>query len=168
VGTGAPFNGTGFLVNFRDLDQNIIMTAGHNIFREKRRVTSIKIFFSEVLKVPNNTITATGDQLIVSKEYESDPEDDIEDYGFIVFGNGKRDEKLGGMAFSALITDDSLKSIKQGNVAGYLNNKLERASGKFGPIRDKQLSYHIKTEQGISGGPVWVDYQRCDTVVGIQ
>ena len=143
------------------------MTAGHNIFSQNQRVTSINVIFSDQLRQNPNFVIATGNQLFVSPEYEKDPENDVEDYGLIVLEGTKR----GGYAFSALITDAELKNLKTIYLAGYPTDgdkQLQKAGGNFNQIDDKQLSYGIETKPGMSGGPVWVDYLRLDTVIGIQ
>lgn len=144
------------------------MTAGHNIFHEKKHVRSITVVFQKGLLQQDDVtkVTAEGNQLFVSEEFKNDPENDVEDYGLIVLGG----RKLGGYAFSALITDVTLKKINLIGLAGYSADlaKLERGKSSLAQIGPRQLSYRVSTVPGMSGSPVWVDYQYCDTVIGIQ
>ncbi|KAF2464378.1 uncharacterized protein BDR25DRAFT_381159 [Lindgomyces ingoldianus] len=165
----APLYGTGFLVNFRDVAKKlIIVTAGHNIFDGGKRVHSIRISFSELLVPKIDPIVATEDrQLFVSEEYKSNSSKEADDYGLIVLDG----EKVGGFAFSAIIPDSVLKDrATEANIVGYRaegEKGLAKVSGRFEQVSERQISYRINAQPGLSGGPIWTDYAGCDTAIGI-
>jgi V8-like Glu-specific endopeptidase len=160
--------GTGFLVNFRDSAKDCIMTAGHNIVNKACSVNKIEASFPRGEKM-----TALGNQCFVSKIYKDNPDEvnDKDDYALIAVPPG--DKKLGGFGFSAVIPENQLiqgSVFVYGYASGGGLQGFESSLVK-GKLKEKprQLFHSVKTQPGVSGGPVWIKHQDdYYTAIGIQ
>lgn len=128
------------------------------------------------------TVTKPDEEFYISESYKKVPNDTnpVDDYGCILLPREKdssgKEKARDGFGFSLPLAFTDLKgsglSAFVGGYPGILNmgNNAEfrYAFGEFGTVDVGQLFYHATTEQGQSGGPVWVVYKGYETVIGIQ
>lgn len=177
-------NGTGFYVNLPGTKDDVILTAGHNLISEtSRRATDLTV-------LGNSPISIGADEFKISKSYEQEPngKQAVNDYGIILVPRVNNQPRAGfGYSLKLGIDEDLNRTV---HVTGY-KGKVSKPGNSLGSTpsdKDKQntdmnkpvdstgkatsdgeqLVYGARTEQGMSGSPVWVAYNGYPTVVGIQ
>ncbi|KAI8963486.1 hypothetical protein F5Y11DRAFT_356292 [Daldinia sp. FL1419] len=187
---GSEKHGNGFYVNVPNATYDVILTAGHNLVDGPQHYCSnIKIVndpLEEIVKDPldEKDILVNPDMIRVSSKYFEDPGElnAAFDYGVILIERQtlKRHRGFGfhimlGPA-SQLSTECENKDVLQDRmvyVCGYtpkdspLENQPRRSEGKCVAANKFQLRYDADTEQGMSGGPVWIGFRGVETVVAI-
>jgi len=191
-GTEPPAVGTGFFLNVPGMTKDVLVTAGHNLIRpptdpgsKPKRTPKIGIRCHDVKGNPT-TVLVTDADYHITEQYEQSqaPENAVHDYGIILLDrlqsdNGDPQPRI-GFGFNVLLAAMDLHSEEQGVelsalVGGYpgKENKSEtphyrQGTGTFGKHEDRQVLYNAGTDEGMGGGPVWVNYGGEDIVVGIQ
>jgi len=186
--------GTGWFINVPGATQDIIVTAGHNLIRPAKDAQSHPERTSEInIRITNEegqiyTETVKPDRYRICKKYELQPgpaADSADDYGVILLdrqivnGVPKPRKAFGyNMVLAAMdLSTPEPGAVLVGQVGGYPANtqgapterpKFRFAAATFGKHAERQLYYHAGTDQGMSGGPVWVNFLGHDIAVGIQ
>lgn len=169
-------------MNLPGTKDDVILTAGHNLISESgRRATDLTI-------LGNSPISIGADGFKISKSYEQEPngKQAVNDYGIILVPRVNNQPRPGfGYSLKLGIDEDLNRTV---HVTGYKGkeNKPGNSLGGTPSSKDKlnmnkpvdstgkatsdgeQLVYGARTEQGMSGSPVWVAYNGYPTVVGIQ
>ncbi|KAF8451723.1 hypothetical protein BDZ91DRAFT_802618 [Kalaharituber pfeilii] len=187
-----PGYGTGFFLNVPGSRQDVIVTAGHNLVQPGRdgpKVTpkiGIRLIDSEIHSQVTEFVTP--DAYHIASRYKSSPgpmADSADDYGVILIdrpivnGTPRPREAFGfNIVLAAMdLTTDQPGSMLSAHVGGYPGLHQDRnldippkfgfGSGHFGKYADRHLYYHGGTDQGMSGGPIWVNFLGEEIVVGI-
>lgn len=164
---GTNRDGSGFLVHF-SASYDVILTAGHNMISSKAPTTDMKVHIGSVAVIP-----VTQSQYRVSASYSSDQTKEEDDFGAILlplgtfaqynvrcgFGYSLRlayEEHLGGRMFVT-----GYRAITKAGAP-------DQADGVFVTCTANQLQYTANTEAGLSGSPVWMEYQGAPCVVAVQ
>ncbi|KAK6522972.1 hypothetical protein TWF281_002399 [Arthrobotrys megalospora] len=156
-------NGSGFLVNIPGSTTGCILTAGHNLWLDKRTPRR----YAEDLEITfpgKDPIQITKAQFMVPLPFRERLDPD-HDYGVIVLPGyqGK------GFGYSTIITDTALNAATA-MVFGYPNEKPKTMWGSGGAlykVEKMQLQHTLDTSRGQSGSPVYIWYKGYWTVVGI-
>ncbi|KAH8647459.1 hypothetical protein BGZ60DRAFT_535345 [Tricladium varicosporioides] len=158
--------GTGFYVNIPGTQHDIIFTAGHNLIdKTGQRSQKLTILGTE----PRDNIDV-GDNYRICDAYARDPmtAKTADDYGIILVPRKNGHPRPGfGFCLKLAYIDDLGGEVR---VTGYRDttppgNPIE-STGSY-TCTDNQIQYTARTEQGVSGSPVWVAYNGHETVVGI-
>lgn len=169
-------------MNLPGTKDDVILTAGHNLISESgRRATDLTV-------LRDSPISIGADGFKISTKYEKEPngKQAVNDYGIILVPRVNSQPRPGfGYSLKLGIDEDLNYTV---HVTGY-KGKVSKPGNKLGsPPSDKdkqnmnkpvdstgkatsdgeQLVYGARTEQGMSGSPVWVAYNGYPTVVGIQ
>lgn len=171
--------GTGFFINIpATASHEVILTAAHNLIDAKGKPTKDLIVHLPRVD-PNGPPDAPAviarypvpdaDIRISASYRKKQTDNDAEDFGAILLPRGA----VRGYGFGY-----SLKLAYEQTLRGDVYVSGYRAMTPPGhPITssglciccyDKQLEYRAETEQGISGSPVWFEFERVQTVVAIQ
>ncbi|OKL61294.1 hypothetical protein UA08_03759 [Talaromyces atroroseus] len=171
-------NGTGFYVNLPGAKEDIILTAAHNLISEtKQRSTALCVLGSAPIAIPDGKFE-------ICSKYEKNPgeKEAVNDYGAIFVPRIANNQAKPGFGYSLKLgIDEDLKG--RVHVTGYKGREkkatptvpagtasdlgeLVESSGRYAGD-GSQLLYEADTEQGMSGSPVWVEYNGYPTVVGI-
>jgi len=194
-GEAEPLSGSGFFLNLPDIqDKHVILTAAHNLILNQRRSLDVKVIYNNpfeiesdhtgekvkfaddkhgaIIEVPIDN-TEGSRNVHICKAYNGGGDPSV-DYGVITIprtsANGPR-----GFGFSlALAYGTSLN----GNISGFKTDKSiplvkktlrPPTSSAFNMTYHKNhVKYQATTEKGMSGSPVWVEYQKYLAVVAIQ
>ncbi|KAI5462815.1 hypothetical protein BGZ63DRAFT_462195 [Mariannaea sp. PMI_226] len=185
---GQGKHGNGFFVNIPINTFDVIFTAGHNLVDAPQHYCgNIRII------TPTGEIPVTPEMTRVHKRYFDEPDEmnAIYDYGIILLRRpgGHRDPRR-GFGFSLMLGlspplrgdaapkgEEEKDMVQDRNlyVSGY-RPVVQDSPGKGPPRRSDgkcvlagthQLIYKAKTEEGISGGPVWLGFRGVETVVAI-
>jgi len=186
--------GTGFFLNVPGATQDVIVTAGHNLIKPAKDAQSQPELTSNIdVQITSEegkiiTETVTPDRYHICTKYKeqlSATADPADDYGVIlldrpiVSGVPKPRDAFGyNIVLAAMdLSTPEPGTVLAGQVGGYPGNKqgaptdrpkFSFAPAGFGKHADRQLDYHAGTDQGMSGGPVWVRFLGDDIAVGIQ
>jgi len=186
-----PAIGTGFFLNVPGASKDVLVTAGHNLIRppkspgdKPQRTQQIEVRLYDSDGNPTTEKVEPSDYHIAAPyEQSQTPENAVHDYGIILLdrpivdGKPKPREAFG---FDIVLAAMDLQSKELGTnliafVGGYpgiLNktptSEFRQGSGTFGRHKDRQVLYHAGTDQGMSGAPIWVNYDGEEVVVGIQ
>ncbi|THH20746.1 hypothetical protein EW146_g693 [Bondarzewia mesenterica] len=154
--------GSGFFVNIPDTSYDVILTAAHNLISPTGKFSSNLT----VLLADGSLMPVTDFR--VSEAYKA-KQTPMVDYGAILLPRPSTGAR-GGYPFNMkLAYEDSFKGDIY--VSGY---RVETppghpttSSGRCVGCYAEQLEYKAVTEQGISGSPVWIEYQGLQTVIAI-
>jgi hypothetical protein len=191
AGSGRPAVGSGFFLNVPGATKDVFVTAGHNLIRPQtdpdskpRRTSKIGIRCHDAKGKPT-TVMVTDADYHITEQYEQSqaPENAVHDYGIILLDRPRSDngdpQPRYGFGFNVVLAAMDLRSEEPGAltalVGGYPGKDnggeklcFSHGTGTFGEHKDRQVLYHAPTDQGMDGGPVWVNYGGEDIVVGIQ
>ncbi|KAF8460889.1 hypothetical protein BDZ91DRAFT_851308 [Kalaharituber pfeilii] len=185
-----PAIGTGFFLNIPGTTQDVIVTAGHNFIRapkpgqtQAQRVQKIVLWLQDAGgKWSTQVVMPT--QCRVAQPYEQSPtqQNAIYDYGIILLDRTDSHIPRDSLGYNIALASMDLNSSSLGQgvglnaqVGGYPGSSnfiskdpiLETGNGRFTHVDKRQLHYTAATDQGMSGGPVWVDFGGEAVVVGI-
>lgn len=159
LGMEATYNATGTII-----EGKYIVTAAHNLYDSwKSNLIEVEVIYkSSIGEVKTSTITKEEIQRTRKTSHYtlSYPTD----YAFLRLGNAV------DIADSVKInTEVSINDIKNIKVAGYPDGTLLYGSGAIiRPIpNDATFYYAVDTVKGMSGGPVWTEFNSEDLLVGI-
>ncbi|KAH8887284.1 hypothetical protein GQ53DRAFT_827448 [Thozetella sp. PMI_491] len=169
---GEARQGNGFYVNIPNKAFDVILTAGHNLVdAPKQYCTDIRI------------VTATGktpvspDMIHVCQRYSDDPSElnAIYDYGVILLRRSSPTQQGFGFGCSLMLglaQDEDMLQDRLLYVSGYRPWEFppaqpRKSEGNCVSSGEDQLQYKAKTEEGMSGGPVWLGFRGVETVVAI-
>ncbi|RYO94327.1 hypothetical protein DL766_000604 [Monosporascus sp. MC13-8B] len=178
---GVAKEGNGFYVNVPNKTFNVILTAGHNIVDAPHHYcANLRIVTA------HGEIPVPREKVHVCSQYIENPTElnAIYDYAAILLDRGT---PIRGFGFSlqlglAPLPEDSRESAEEENdilqdqplnVGGYRPGDFpsscppSRAGGKCISAGRHQLMYTAETVEGISGGPVWLEYRGFETIVAI-
>ncbi|KAF8438787.1 hypothetical protein BDZ91DRAFT_853903 [Kalaharituber pfeilii] len=179
--------GSGFFLNIPGAGKDVIVTAGHNLVRppkpgQPRPARTEKIgIWSKDAHGKWTTQIVKPTQYRIAEPYERSPttENSIHDYGVILLDRGTTARDAFGYNIALASMDLNSKLLGDGAglnaiVGGYpatANSgeepELETGFGRFTKNSERQLHYSAPTDQGMSGGPVWVDFGGEPVAVGI-
>lgn len=158
--------GSGFFINIPDINVDVILTAAHNLINEKgSHSTDMEITTSDST-VP---IIPKDSDIHISRAYLVDQTPPA-DWGAILVqpnSNSLRSK----LDLCIKLSYESLKG--EVRVTGYrarTGNQVEApvtSSGRCIGCSDKQLKYLARTERGISGSAVYMEYEGRYTAVAI-
>lgn len=170
-------------MNFPGTKDDVILTAGHNLISESgRRATDLTI-------LGDSPISIGADGFKISTSYEKEPngKQAVNDYGIILVPRVNSQVRSGfGYSLKLGIDEDLNRTVhvtgykgkvtKAGNKVGSTSSDKDKKQNMNKPVDStgqatsdgEQLVYGARTEQGMSGSPVWVAYNGYPTVVGIQ
>ncbi|KAM4068143.1 trypsin-like peptidase domain-containing protein [Hirsutella rhossiliensis] len=168
-------SGTGFLVNMPLTRKYCIMTAGHNITRPgEGRANSVDVIFPNGLK-----LTAKAAELFVSNVYDTSPtlshqhDSSYSDYALIVknvdWEEADEATRMQGCSLSILPTRNTPPHTR-GTVYGYSKgNELQTKTTSLftSGFQPRYLEYTMETQEGVSGGPIFVSSGNGDVAIGI-
>lgn len=184
--------GSGFFLNIPGTTKDVIVTAGHNLIRPPKQGQSTPERVQKIdVRVKGadgkwSTQSVTHTQCFIAEPYEKSPTaaNAIYDYGVILLDRAKADETRDALGFNIVLAsmDPSSQSLGPGDVGlvssvgGYpaVSNsedgdpELETANGRFAQHAERQVHYTAASNQGMSGGPIWVNFGGETVVVGIQ
>ncbi|KAF9465825.1 hypothetical protein BDZ94DRAFT_1320103 [Collybia nuda] len=171
---GSPAVGNGFFVGIPDTTtHHIIFTAAHNLTtREGVRTADLTAVYETNPPDPSNppgtriTQIVPEEDIYICEGYTKTgrPEDD---YGFIRIKRNAT-EKTFGFGFSIkLAYEDYFKDKIY--VSGFEpgNRAFNIANGACMECYTKIVVYEAKTQQGISGSAVWIDYKNSQVAIAI-
>ncbi|KAF3272377.1 hypothetical protein TWF970_010099 [Orbilia oligospora] len=165
---GKPSTGTGFYLNVPDTKSHVIVTAGHNLINENKDLSQN----IEILKPDGKSIEVKASDVFISKSYERNPtaRNAENDYGVILT---KRDEDISknkGFGFSLMFRHEDLIG-RVLEVSGYQADseagQPKMSSGLCARSWSDLVEYEIKTEQGLSGSPVYLPCRGHEAVIAI-
>ena len=193
-GEAEPLSGSGFFLNLPDIqDKHVILTAAHNLILNQRRSLDLKVIFNNpfdidpdnsekvkfaddkhgaIIEVPVDN-TKGSRNVHICNDYKGEGDPSV-DYGVITIprtsANGPQ-----GFGFSLALAYG--KSFK-GNVSGFkIDKSIPPIKKTLRPATSSALNmtyhknhvkYQATTEKGMSGSPVWVEYQTYLAVIAIQ
>lgn len=159
LGVRIGFNSTGTL-----LEGEYLLTAAHNLYDSWRtRLISVQVSCKgrdgnlETSIVMEDDIQRARKVGHYNKTYSTD-------YAFL-----KLDERLPVQESVSLNRALNVQDIHQIEVAGYPGGLLKYARGNLvRPVPgDATIYYQVDTAKGMSGGPVWAEYQGVESIVGV-
>ncbi|KAH8808632.1 hypothetical protein F5884DRAFT_900848 [Xylogone sp. PMI_703] len=186
--------GTGFFVNLPGTQDDVILTAGHNLLGS----TGMRVFVNELGSTSNGINTSeenTGIEVNeqdfrICPEYVHDQDDKFHDYGIILlkpklerpgFGFNIRFASQGlgekGHAWDPLL--DKIIRVDNSCLQVYITGYQDDSPGETfegqgqlitkvnDRVRQDQLEYKIETKEGVSGSPVWRVDRGGESVIGI-
>lgn len=173
-------------MNFPGTKDDVILTAGHNLISEAgQRATDLTV-------LGNSPISIGADKFKISKSYEKEPNSKqaVNDYGIILVPRVNNQPRPGfGYSLKLGIDEDLNRTVHVTGYKGKVSKPVSKPGNSLGSTpsdKDKQdmnkpvdstgkatsdgeqLVYGARTEQGMSGSPVWVAYNGYPTAVGIQ
>ncbi|ETW77754.1 hypothetical protein HETIRDRAFT_453887 [Heterobasidion irregulare TC 32-1] len=160
---GALTTGSGFFVNFPDCAYDVVLTAAHNLISPAGTLSSdLTVLLADGTRVP-----ATNFRVSDAYKVQQTP---VDDYGAILLPRAPSGVPRDGYPFSMrLAFEDAFKGSIY--VSGYRADtqpgQPKTSSGACVGCYAEQLEYKAGTEQGISGSPVWIEYQGLQTAVAI-
>ncbi|KAG8532881.1 uncharacterized protein KY384_002759 [Bacidia gigantensis] len=179
---GEGKHGNGFYINIPNSKHDVILTAGHNLVDAPNHFcTQIRII------TPLAEIPVSNNNLRVCERYKVEPNENnaIYDYGVILLDRDRKAPRR-GFGFNLMLgLAASREGRKEGDVlqnralsvSGYKpqdspqnskpTNLPRRAEGSCVKANSYQLMYSAKTEEGMSGGPVWLGFRGVETVVAV-
>lgn len=201
VGEAKGLSGNGFFLNLPGVeDRHIILTAAHNLMKDRERSFNLRVIYNNPYEVdpsdPTKVIFAypakpgsnpafidievenTAPNTYICEGYASGSKDPSADYGVICIPrtspNGPK-----GFGFSLNL---AFKTVFKGtvHVSGFRAPRGDASTEPPKTIRPvtssgSKMIYHkdhveywANTEPGISGSPVWVEYNRFIAAVAIQ
>ncbi|RFU72512.1 hypothetical protein TARUN_9753 [Trichoderma arundinaceum] len=137
---GATSYGTGFFVNLPSKKYDAILTAGHNLINENKvRAQNLKVVYGV-----NDEEEAYN--FIICPQYEEHPgqKAEVSDHGYYDYG-------------VILLPKDRTEEDDDEGQFHYAVGRKKR----------KEYEYTSRTEQGMSGSPVWIEYDGQRIVIGI-
>lgn len=196
VGESKELSGNGFFLNLPGVeDRHIILTAAHNLMKNKERSYNLKAIYNNPYEVdpsdpskviftyPTNSpfiitsVENTTPNTYICQGYANGSTNPADDYGIICI---QRTSPKGpkGFGFSLNL---AFKKVFKGtvHVSGFRapaddvpeppkTIRPVTSSGSNMVYHHNYIEYWAKTEPGISGSPVWVEYNKFIAVVGIQ
>ena len=194
-GEAEPLSGSGFFLNLPDIqDKHVILTAAHNLISNQRRSLDLKVIYNNpfeidpddservkfadgkhgaIIEVPLDN-TEGSCNVHICKGYREGGDPSV-DYGVITIprtsANGPR-----GFGFSLALTY-GISFRGNVHVSGFKIDKSVPLIRTLRPATSlafnmtyhgNHVEYQATTEKGMSGSPVWVEYQRYLAVVAIQ
>ncbi|KAF8907890.1 hypothetical protein CPB84DRAFT_1767825 [Gymnopilus junonius] len=188
-GKAESFTGNGFFLRLPNLmDKYVILTAAHNVMSEGKRSFDVKLMYNNPFEADPNDPTkvryanGTVPQAIITLDIDNtDKSNDVHICSAYMKGVPVGDyaaicipRKLGeprGFAFSVKL---ALRSSFEGNVhvSGFRTTMMKTlrpvtSSAAKLIYHGDYVEYRAKTEVGISGSPVWVEYKGYPTVVAV-
>lgn len=170
--------GSGAYVNFpSSLDgiaYDVILTAGHNLIdKDGVRSADMTILVSDD---PKQNIPIPAESIRIAKAYEDDRECLEADWGVILMERKNWKVRKG---FGYTLKLEDVEFIPGAiHVHGYrdkttpgkpvMNTGECVASIKQSRPGGEQLRYKVTTEQGMSGSPVWAEYNGREMIVAVQ
>ncbi|GBE84698.1 hypothetical protein SCP_0606780 [Sparassis crispa] len=157
--------GSGFFLNFPEVSDLLILTAAHNLISPTNQDSEqLRVYLAD-----GTSLDILGSW--VCPRYRG-PREDVDDYGAILVQRDPKVPAKSGFGFNMKL--GQLERLP-GNifVTGYrAQGQTQRtpttSTGPFVACHDGlQIEYRVKTEQGISGSAVWLDYDGFPTVVAI-
>ncbi|KAI3316916.1 hypothetical protein HD806DRAFT_527476 [Xylariaceae sp. AK1471] len=172
-------NGNGFFVNVPNEKYDVIFTAGHNLVESKDQYcTSIRILTTpRMVRVcqrymdnPKETNAAYDYGVILLERNLNNP---IRGFGFnLALGIAPPLQRA--QTDKAQTSEDKIDVLQDQTVyvSGFRpgdppTKRPARSTGKCIYGNQRQLIYEADAEQGMSGGAVWADFRRLETVVAI-
>lgn len=196
VGESKGLSGNGFFLNIPGVeDRHIILTAAHNLMKNGDHSFNLKAIYNNPYEVdpsdpskviftyPTNSpfievsVENTSPHTYVCEGYAQGSTNPADDYGIICIprtpGVGPK-----GFGFSLNL---AFRKVFKGtiHVSGFRAPRGDASeppktirpvtsSGSNMAYHNDHIEYWAKTEPGISGSPVWVEYNRFIAAVGIQ
>jgi V8-like Glu-specific endopeptidase len=179
--------GSGFFLNLPNINQHVILTAAHNLSSNGIRTLNLKVIYNNPFQIdPNNP-----DKVIFADEKKpaiieisvdnTDQSDNIHicrnyylgtlwNYAVICIPRTSEDPR--GFGFSLKF---AAKKFLNGNVlvSGFRGTTMKTlrpftCSASNMTYQKQCFGYQAKTEVGMSGSPVWVEYKGYPTVIAVQ
>lgn len=162
--------GSGFFINIPKSPYDVILTAGHNLFSDKKAyTTNLTILFPNPdpssAEFVSKRVDGPDVKVKVAAAYLSDPTFIEADYGAILLPRPPGSDGR-GFGFNMTLAFRELKG--DACISGYrVPSQPGRPILSTGPIVScsaTQLAYDATTERGISGSAVWIQYQGSQTI----
>ncbi|KAK6522124.1 hypothetical protein TWF281_002690 [Arthrobotrys megalospora] len=172
-GEGKTAYGTGFFVNIPDCEYDVMFTVAHNLVDRDKNPGQL---FSDLkILAPSGNIDITPDRVRYCGTYVTATdaiEKEISDYGVILLERTANSPLRGGFGLDVFPGMADLSKLPKDlitvNITAYPSGgDLKFSSGQLFDCTEKQLKYSSATEQGSSGGVVWLGYEGRPVVVGI-
>lgn len=169
---GSPAVGNGFFVSIPDIpSHHIIFTAAHNLTtREGARTTDLTAVYETYPAGPSATPISqaiAAEDVYICEGYTKTgaPADD---FGFIRIKRNSSEPRF-GFGFSIKLAYEEYFKDKI-YVSGFEpgNGAFNIANGACVECYAKVVVYEAKTQQGISGSAVWIDYKNSQVAIAIQ
>lgn len=178
---GKTYYGTAFFIHPR-----VLLTAGHNLRKRPQFI------FTRVKAITLRVGATNPNDYIIKEKYKTFQNDNIytiesfnqnysiyEDYGIIILPDENLYNKIGGHFKLTIYNENSLDN-KEIHIAGYPGDKpyctlwtdrtinyFTYVNEKNNPNKFKYLKHDFTTETGLSGGPVWYNYDDSNNVFAI-
>jgi V8-like Glu-specific endopeptidase len=176
---GSPKSGNGFFIHIPGTENDVVLTAGHNLIDETKKLygqVSVSFFDPASRQFVDREVPPTA--IHICPTYKNNPTTDVKkpesrnDYGAILLAREAGHPPHPAFGFSAMLGDEE-KIQGDVSVTGYqagTSGPPVTSSGEcINPIVTRnQLEYKVKTEAGISGSPVWIGYNGLVTSVAVQ
>ena len=178
--------GSGFFLNLPNINQYVVLTAAHNLISNGIRTQNLKVIYNNPFQInPTNDKVIFADDkkpaIIEIPVDNTDQSDNIHictnyhlgtlwDYAVICLPRTSKDPR--GFGFSLKFAH---KNSFNGNVhvSGFKGTMMKTlrpstCSASNMCFGNHVIGYQAKTEAGMSGSPVWVEYKGYPTVIGVQ
>lgn len=180
--------GSGFFLNLPNINQHVVLTAAHNLISNGIRTLNLKVVYNNPFQIdPNNpdeVIFADDKPAIIEIPVDNtDQSDNVHICSAHYLGTRwhcaviripRPSEGQRGFGFSLKLAH---KKFFIGNVhwhvSGFKGTMMKTlrpftSSASNMAYQEQYIRYQAKTEAGMSGSPVWVEYKGYPTVVAVQ
>jgi hypothetical protein len=178
--------GSGFFLNLPNINRNVILTAAHNLISNGIRTLNLKLIYNNPFKMdPNNSdkVIFADDKKPAIIEIPVDNTDQSDDvhicrvlgtrWHYAVICIPRTSEGPRGFGFSLKLAHK--KSFNENfHVSGFKGTMMKTlrpftcSASNMTYQEQYSIIYQSKTEAGMSGSPVWVEYKGYPTVVAVQ
>ena len=162
-----PRAGSGLFLNLPDIDDKLtILTAAHNLSSlDGTPITNLVVIYND----PDlKTISVPDNDIYVSPTYKDNGAAET-DYGVIRIDNPSKVRRGFGFSVKLAYAEDFKGNVY---VSGFQDKTPAghpvTSTGSCIACYAKKIEYDVKTQPGISGSAVWIEYKGCQTVVAVQ
>ena len=179
--------GSGFFLNLPNINQHIILTAAHNLISNGIRTLNLKVIYNNPFQIdPNNLnrVIFSDDKKPAIIEIPFDNTDQSDNihicrnyymgnlWNYAVICIPRTSEDPRGFGFSLKFTHKKTFNWNV-HVSGFKGTMMKTlrpftCSASNMTYQKQSLGYQAKTEEGMSGSPVWVEYKGYPTVIAVQ
>ena len=179
--------GSGFFLNLPNINQHVILTAAHNLISNGIRTLNLKVIYNNPFQIDQNNpdkVIFADDKKPAIIEIPVDNTDQSNSVHicraynlgirchYAVICIPRISEGPRGFGFSIKFAH---KKFFNGNVhvSGFKGTMMKTLRPFTCPAsnmtyQEQYIMYQVKTEAGMSGSPVWVEYKGYPTVIAVQ